>query len=248
MLSDKLLTLDEQLCQQINLLEFDSEKVEYVYNPLEYAYNGYSQFVKKYLDTSKHILFVGMNPGPYGMCQTGIPFGDVNTVQNWFEINVEVNRPRRECPERPVLGLECKRVEQSGKRLWEYFRKKCGLPEHFFRNAFILNYCPLGFFDANGKNITPNNLKVANKRKIQQICDQYMLHVLQLLECKIVVGIGRYAQERMDNILKTSNLDVQLLYMKHPSPLAGTTDQWIEDTNKLIQENNLNSYFINKHV
>ncbi len=50
----------------------NKENVEYVYNPLDYAANLHNQYVKKYCDSTRKIMFLGMNPGPFGMVQTGV--------------------------------------------------------------------------------------------------------------------------------------------------------------------------------
>lgn len=134
--------------------------VAYVYNPLEYAFQIHSEFVHKYCRGRKRILFVGMNPGPFGACQTGVPFGEVNYVKNWFRLENSVQKPKIECPERPVLGLACTRSEISGKRFWGLFERLCQTPENFFKHAFIHNYCPLAFMGRSGINLTPNKLQV----------------------------------------------------------------------------------------
>jgi len=48
------------------------EKVAYVYNPLEYATEPHEAFVRKFLNSTKSVLFLGMNPGPFGMAQNGV--------------------------------------------------------------------------------------------------------------------------------------------------------------------------------
>ena len=70
----------------------------------------------------REILFVGMNPGPFGMAQNGVPFGDTAMVRDWLGIEAPVERPRREHPKRPVLGLRMTRGEVSGARLWGWAR------------------------------------------------------------------------------------------------------------------------------
>lgn len=136
--------------------------VAYCYNPLEYALKPYTTYIKKYCTASKDIIFVGMNPGPFGMCQTGIPFGEVNAVKDWLQICDEVSKPDSVCAKRPVLGFASTRSEESGKKFWGLFQDICKVPEEFFKSAFVYNYCPLAFMNKNGANITPNNLKVLN--------------------------------------------------------------------------------------
>lgn len=48
------------------------DPVRYVYNPLDYAWNTHHLFVEKYCHSGQSVLFLGMNPGPFGMAQTGV--------------------------------------------------------------------------------------------------------------------------------------------------------------------------------
>ena len=157
--SKQMLKIEHDLCDKLNGLKF-AEPVCYVYNPLVYANKPHTSFINKFCKGEKKILFLGLNPGPDGMCQTGIPFGEVNSVINWFGINETIDKPGVECEERPVLGFACTKSEPSGKRFWDLFQNLCGKPENFFKHAFIYNYCPLAFMKENGDNITPADMKV----------------------------------------------------------------------------------------
>lgn len=158
-IAEQLLKLELDLNESLKQLVF-KKPVEYVYYPLDYAFNPHSAFIRKYCKTPKKILFLGMNPGPWGMCQTGIPFGEVKIVKEWFEIDEEVFKPEQQCPEREVHGLACPRSEVSGQRIWGLFRNICGTPENFFKSAFMYNYCPVAMLKGNGGNITPSEIKV----------------------------------------------------------------------------------------
>ncbi|MEJ2040442.1 MAG: single-stranded DNA-binding protein, partial [Desulfosarcinaceae bacterium] len=67
------------LLKQVGALTFSSP-VTHVYNPLRYARDRFAAYWERYGRPPKRILFVGMNPGPWGMVQTGVPFGDVEMV------------------------------------------------------------------------------------------------------------------------------------------------------------------------
>ncbi|XP_021926239.1 single-strand selective monofunctional uracil DNA glycosylase isoform X2 [Zootermopsis nevadensis] len=157
----RLLTTELLQSVRLNALLF-CDPVEYIYNPLEYAYDVHSDFVHKFCTSTKKILFLGMNPGPWGMSQTGVPFGEVKIVREWLRISGHVGRPQKEHPSRQVLGLECKRSEVSGRKFWGLFQKLCGDPDTFFQHAFVYNYCPLAFMTNSGKNITPAELKIGS--------------------------------------------------------------------------------------
>lgn len=157
-ISDKLLSIEQELCTKLQDVTFPSV-IQYIYNPLEYASETHAMYVHKYCTGEKKILFVGMNPGPWGMSQTGVPFGEINMVRNWLKIFGPVKSPLKEHPDRKVTGFQCTRSEISGLRLWGLFRDLCGSPENFFRYAYMHNYCPLAFMDARARNITPAELK-----------------------------------------------------------------------------------------
>ena len=74
--------------------------VHVTYNPLTYAWGPHEQYVRTYGNGEKSHLFLGMNPGPFGMAQTGVPFGEVDAVVNWLHIRGEVGRPEHTyyCP------------------------------------------------------------------------------------------------------------------------------------------------------
>lgn len=134
--------------------------VAYIYNPVVYAFAPNETYVTKYCKTPKKVLFVGMNPGPFGMCQTGVPFGEVKCVREWLGIIEEVFKPDNECPKRPVQGFSCTRSEVSGHRFWNLLKKLCGTPDVFFKNCFVYNYCPLALLKNDGCNLTPRDIKV----------------------------------------------------------------------------------------
>lgn len=70
-ISERLLRIELELCAEVNALSF-SKPVEYVYSPIEYAFNLHALFVRKFCNSTKKVLFLGMNPGPWGMSQTGV--------------------------------------------------------------------------------------------------------------------------------------------------------------------------------
>lgn len=158
-IAESLLAIECQLTANIEYSIHFSPPVEYIYNPIEYAFDVHSKYVRKYCKTQKKILFLGMNAGPWGMSQTGVPFGEINAVANWLELSGFVGKPLREHPARKVTGFACQRSEVSGRRFWSLFNGLCGKPENFFRHSFLHNYCPVALMDAAGRNITPAELK-----------------------------------------------------------------------------------------
>ena len=48
----------------------------------------------------KKLIFVGMNPGPFGMVQCGVPFGEIAAVRDWMgHRGGQVDKPARENPQ-----------------------------------------------------------------------------------------------------------------------------------------------------
>ncbi|XP_041097388.1 single-strand-selective monofunctional uracil-DNA glycosylase 1 isoform X2 [Polyodon spathula] len=193
--------------------------VEYVYNPLEYAWDTHQCYVNKYCQGRKEVLFLGMNPGPFGMAQNGVPFGEASIVRDWLHITGKVGRPPFEHPKRPILGLECRQREVSGARFWGFFQKLCGEPGVFFRRCFVHNLCPLAFVSQTGRNLTPAELPVEQRDKLLRLCDLALCQAVRALGVSTVVGVGRLAEQRARRALSEAGVEgVRVEGIMHPSP------------------------------
>lgn len=192
--------------------------VSHVYNPLLYAWNGHEIYLRRFGAAPKEVIFLGMNPGPFGMAQTGVPFGEISAVRDWMKIRAAIGRPAREHPQRPVLGFDCARSEISGKRLWGLFAQRFGRAEQFFARHFIVNYCPLAFLTASGSNLTPDKLRPLERERLGRVCDAHLRRVLQTLRPKWVIGVGGFARERAE--IAAAGLPVQVGQILHPSPAS----------------------------
>lgn len=158
-ISEQLINIAKRLNMAVKELTFP-KPVQYCYNPVKYASKPHETYINRFCATPKDVVFIGMNPGPFGMCQTGVPFGEITHVRDWMKIDEEVGKPEIECPTRPIQGFDCTKSEQSGLKFWGLFKNLCETPERFFKHAYVYNYCPMGFMDNKGKNITPNMIKV----------------------------------------------------------------------------------------
>src|SRR4051812_44128604 len=121
--TDQLVVAAAELSKAIDRLKF-SPPVTHVYNPLKHAWKPHEAYLRKFGDSKKKIIFLGMNPGPFGMVQTGVPFGEIAAVRDWMGIREPVTRPAKEHPKRPILGFDCQRAEVSGQRLWSLFASR----------------------------------------------------------------------------------------------------------------------------
>jgi len=205
----------ETLLKDLRPLRF-GPPVTHVYNPLEYARKPYDLYLKHYAKPPKEIVLLGMNPGPWGMAQTGVPFGEVNSVREWLRIEAPVNTPPVMHPKRPVQGFNCPRSEVSGKRLWGWARETFETPERFFARFFVANYCPLIFIESSGRNRTPNTLPAAERRPLLTACDKALRKTIQWLKPRYVVGIGQFAKERA--LIALAGFDLTIGHILHPSP------------------------------
>lgn len=204
-----------------------SRPVTHVYNPLDYAWHAHAMYLERYGKTPIEVLFLGMNPGPWGMVQTGVPFGEVNAVRNWLKIDAEIGRPDPEHAKRPVTGFACPRSEVSGARLWGWARNVFKTPEKFFDRFFIANYCPLAFLEESGRNRTPDKLRTTENGPLLEICDRALRRTVDHLRPRLVVGVGAFAESRAQVAL--DGLDVTVGRILHPSPASPAANRgWAE--------------------
>jgi single-strand selective monofunctional uracil DNA glycosylase len=176
-----------------------------------------------------------MNPGPFGMAQTGIPFGEVNLARDWLGLEGKVSRPSKEHPKRPILGFECTRSEVSGARLWGWAKERYGSPEKFFKGHFVVNYCPLVFLEESGRNRTPDKLKAAERASLFDLCDEALRDIVKATGAKGVVGIGRFARDRAGAALEGQPVKVGT--MLHPSPANPAANKgWAQAADRALEE------------
>lgn len=215
--SSRFLQVELELNAHLRRLTF-GEPVQYVYNPLEYAWDTHQCYVERYCRGGQKVLFLGMNPGPFGMAQTGVPFGEVKSVVDWLQITGNVGHPSDEHPKRRITGLACTQSEVSGARFWGFFKKLCGEPALFFRHCFVHNLCPLLFMSASGKNLTPPELPAAEREALLALCDTALCQAVEALGFSMVIGIGRVAEQRARRALSAAGVTVRVEGIMHPSP------------------------------
>ncbi len=209
--------ISRKLAARVDGLRFTSP-VRHVYNPLVYARASHELYLRRFAHGTKEALFLGMNPGPFGMAQTGVPFGEVSLVRDWLGIEAPVSRPRGAHPKRPVEGFACTRSEVSGRRLWGWARERFGTAERFFGRFFVYNYCPLLFLQASGANLTPDKLAAAERAPLEAFCDEALRQIVDCLAPRLVIGVGRFAEERARHAL--AGRAVEIGGILHPSPAS----------------------------
>jgi len=234
-----LVDISRALSERVARLRF-AAPVCCVYNPLEYARAPHEIYLTRYGGGEKEVLLLGMNPGPFGMAQTGVPFGDVTMVRDWLGISAPVAKPQDEHPKRLVLGFDCPRSEVSGSRLWGWARDRFGTPERFFRQFFVANYCPLAFMEASARNLTPDRLPAAEQQPLTAACDEALRGVVRQLRPRIVIGVGAFAERRARAALAGDTVDIGTIL--HPSPAsplanrgwAGTIERQLQNLGILL--------------
>lgn len=209
--------------------------VTHVYRPLDYAWEPHAAYLERYGRGRKRVVFLGMNPGPFGMAQTGVPFGEIAAVRDWMGIEAEVRRPQGEHPKRPVEGFACSKSEVSGRRLWGLFAQRFGTAEAFFTEHFVVNYCPLVFMSVTGANVTPDKLPATETGPMEAACDTHLRTVLSALEPEWVIGVGAFAEERLRRALEQTGLKAALGRVLHPSPASPAANRgWAEAATKQL--------------
>ena len=227
-----LLDAARALSDAVDGLRF-SPPVSHVYNPLDYAWPVHAEYLRRYGQDRKRVLFIGMNPGPFGMAQIGVPFGEIASARDWLGLEGPVGQPAVPNPHRPVEGFACRRAEVSGQRLWGLFRQRFGTPEAFFAGHFVANYCPLAFFDQ-GRNLTPDKLPAIETAPLLAACDAHLRAVVEALCPQWVVGIGAWAEKRAAEALTGQGLRIGRVL--HPSPASPAANRgWAEAATAQLQ-------------
>lgn len=205
--------------------------VHYILNPLDYAWTPYEIYCQRFAPEGHRVdaVLLGMNPGPWGMAQSGIPFGSPDFVRDFLKIDALVQGPSRQHPKRPILGLASERTEVSGQRIWGGIQRCFGTPEAFFSRFFVSNFCPLAFQSESGANLTPDKLPRGMWEALEPACDAHLRAVLVTLQPHVVIGVGKWAEEQARRVVTASRLPVRVATILHPSPASPQANRgWLE--------------------
>jgi len=240
--ADALLAAAKTLSESLGELRFDPP-VAHVYDPHRYAWGPYEQYVRRFGDSRKKAVLLGMNPGPFGMTQTGVPFGEIAAVRDWMRITAPAAAPEPMHPKRPIEGFACTRSEVSGRRLWGWAAERFGGAGEFFTDWFVLNYCPLVFLEESGRNLTPDKLPAAKLAAIHEHCDRHLAAALSALSPQWAIGVGAFAEKRLNAVLNSDLVDgefarsVKIASILHPSPASPAANRgWTEAVDKKLSQ------------
>jgi len=216
----ELITASRRLAAEAGRLRF-APPVRFVYNPLLYAREPSELYLSRYAAGRKAVVFLGMNPGPWGMAQTGVPFGEVSVVRDWLHIHGHVAAPPVVHPRVPVRGFECTRSEVSGSRLWGLMRERFVDSAELARDWLVTNYCPLLFLDEAGRNLTPDRIARSDRDALFAACDRFLKVLVQAVRPQWVVGVGAFASKRLRTVLGAeTGHRLRVAAIPHPSPAS----------------------------
>ena len=216
-MSQPLVESAKRLRDAVSKLRF-APPVSHVYNPLEYAWAAHEAYLRQYGNSGKRVIFLGMNPGPFGMAQTGVPFGEISAVRDWLGIVEKIGKPDTEHPKREILGFDCPRCEVSGQRLWGLFSKTFKSATDFSKEHLVMNYCPLVFMESTGRNRTPDKLLVSERDALFKVCDEHVRDAVRILKPEWLIGVGDFAMKRAQEIFPEGPLKIGRIL--HPSPAS----------------------------
>ena len=227
MTQSSVIAVTKELNSALSELTFPENDKIMIFNSLgkRETLGLFEEYVNKYCQGRKNALFVGMNPTPSGMARTGVPFGDPDYVKSWLKLDGFVNEP--------IEDFDYKDSERSGKNLWSFLQSIFKDAEEFFRDNFIVNYCPLIFLskdkshmlslenmveneDRDGKKILSseeyNRMKVYIS-DVLNACNDYLISMIGIIKPRHVIAFGNAVKEFVDDALRVSTV-------RHPSDLG----------------------------
>lgn len=223
----KPVAISRWLAREVDALTFRAPTA-CTYNPLVYARKPHEAFLTRYARQGVEAILLGMNPGPWGMAQTGVPFGEVALVREFLGIEERVGRPPRQHPARPIEGFACTRSEVSGQRFWGWVQDRFGSPDAFSGRFLVANYCPLVFMEASGKNRTPDKLSAKEREPLFAACDEALRRLVAWCGPRLVIGVGSFAAGRAREALAAESRSLPVVSILHPSPASPAANRgWV---------------------
>ena len=206
-----------------------------VWNPGRYGEPWHARFRALYPPEPHPIVVFGLNPGPYGMAQTGIPFTDVRRVLSDLPRLAAQLARSGSPPVAPGLAPADLRpwltrtFESSAVRVHLFLRSTYGSTEDGVRRVVVANPCSLLFIDPNGgANRTPADLGRVLRRRAPGQADLLLaacerarracaLDALQTLEPRGAVLLGRDVQAALVTDLESRLGAARVVAWEHPA-------------------------------
>jgi single-strand selective monofunctional uracil DNA glycosylase len=198
-----------------------------VLDPGRYGERWHHRFRRCYPVGPRPLLVFGLNPGPYGMAQTGVPFTDLKRLEFhlprlWRELlaaREPVALPGLAPPSlRPFLT---RTFESSSVRVYKFLERAFGSAEQAFRRVAFVNPCPLLFIDrATGENRTPADLPRAAPRLMREfdaLRRTTVLEAVSELEARGAVLLGKDVARAAAPALRAALPADSVLEWEHPA-------------------------------
>ena len=235
-ISSELIKAGRLLADELRPLRF-SDPVTHTYLTVDYARDGYEAYLETYANSKKRTLLLGMNPGPYGMAQTGVPFGEIAAVRDWMGLSPKIGKPDNEHPKRKIQGMDCPKSEVSGRRLWGLFSEKFPNAKDFFNDHLVINFCPLIWMKDSGANLTPDKIRTAEMLPADVACQKHLRRLIEILEPQYLIGVGGYAENQMQAAQAQLGTTATIAKILHPSPASPAANRgWAEVAERQLKE------------
>lgn len=197
------------------------------------------------------VLVVGMNPGPHGMAQTGVPFTDP-LIARELEMPLGPKPPTVLGPHNVgvwgyhggwAAGRKIKR-EESAKRLWGLLREVCApyaaagpsadkiaeATRRVCKDVLLVNALPVCWLTPEGRNVSAEDVdRRARNLKLRAAAMEWLYSLIGVLEPASIVGVGAWSYSVAAEATTGADRSTHLEYInrvRHPSPLAGSEESW----------------------
>ncbi len=235
-IASRLIQVGRELADELRPLKF-SDPVTHTYLTVDYARVGYEAYLETFANSKKRTLLLGMNPGPYGMAQTGVPFGEIAAVRDWMKLLPEIGKPGNEHPKRKISGMDCEKSEVSGRRLWGLFAEHFPDAKDFFKDHLVINFCPLIWMKDTGANLTPDKIRATEMSAVDAACQKHLRRLIEILEPQYLIGVGAYAKNQMSTAQEYLGGTATIGKILHPSPASPAANRgWAEVAERQLRE------------
>jgi single-strand selective monofunctional uracil DNA glycosylase len=195
-----------------------------VLDPSRYGERWHAPFRRLYPPRARPLLVFGLNPGPYGMAQTGIPFTDLKRLaQGLPRLAAELARSgeRLSLPGLAPSSLQpflTRTFESSSVRVHRFLRLAHGSAERAFREVVFVNPCPLLFIDrALGENRTPADLPRALRAGVDEARVEVVSVAVARLRARGAIVLGRDAAAALSVPLRARLGERAVVEWEHPA-------------------------------
>jgi single-strand selective monofunctional uracil DNA glycosylase len=206
-----------------------------VYRPLEYAWKPHARYLERFAKgrEARGVSRHESRPLRHGADRRALRRG--GGCQGLDGAERTGRKTADEHPKRPVEGFACQRSEVSGRRLWGLFAERFGSADAFFKDHFVLNYCPLVWMSETGANLTPDKLAAAEMAPVERACLAHLGEVIELLRPSFLIGVGAFAEERLRRAAELNGSEARIGRILHPSPASPAANRgWAEAASRQL--------------